>query len=101
AADATPALAAALFDWPAGTRVGPESSLVTWDLARPLDVGRTPFSTSTPWEGDPAILAYLLGEDRRRALGVRSVVSDVSAMPALFPSVADEVARFVTAMHGS
>ena len=56
----TPALSAALFMDPPFWCPRPDSALVRWHLARPLDDGRDPYTTSTRWQADALLLAPLL-----------------------------------------
>ena len=70
--DATPALAAALWQLPAVPRLGAGSQLVRWRLARPVDPERDPESSAAQWVADPRLLEYLLGE---RAPSVRTPVA--------------------------
>jgi len=59
----TPALTAALFGDSRFWRPSPGSALVRWHLARPLDDGRDPYSSSASWEADALLLAPLFGDN--------------------------------------
>jgi AAA+ superfamily predicted ATPase len=56
----TPLLAAQLFAWPAPVRFGPESGLVSWLLARPIDTGAAAWSLVAPWAVDAAVPQLLI-----------------------------------------
>lgn len=58
----TPGLAAQLFDHPPFWFPGPDSKLVRWHVAHPLDDGRDPYTTSTSWDADALLLPGLLAE---------------------------------------
>lgn len=58
----TPGLAAQLFDHPPFWFPGPDSQLVRWHVAHPLDDGRDPYTTSTSWDADALLLPGLLTE---------------------------------------
>ncbi|HEY6306924.1 MAG TPA: AAA family ATPase [Candidatus Angelobacter sp.] len=61
AAYATPWLAARLFDRFSPISLGPESALVKWRLARPIDQTGNLWAANTPWLADPHITLWLLG----------------------------------------
>jgi hypothetical protein len=54
----TLALARALFGWASGVRIGADSALVRWLIARPLDGVGNPWTESSPWAVDPLIVAW-------------------------------------------
>ncbi len=56
----TPWLARQLFQWPAGTQVGPDSALLRWRMARPSDGQANPWSVTASWVIDPHIATCLL-----------------------------------------
>lgn len=62
AAQATPWLAAGLFGWDREVRLGSDSALVRWHLARPAENALNPWSTIASWQADPQIVAWLLQE---------------------------------------
>jgi len=98
--DASPALAASLWGMAATPPIGPSSQLVRWRLARPLDDGREPESSSTGWIADPLVLAYLL--DERRTAGADGMVGAVLAAPpgpVLFERELDGITSFVRALR--
>ncbi len=55
ACHATQWLAAQLFQWPPDVACGPDSNLVFWRLAAPVDRASNPWSVRTSWLADPAI----------------------------------------------
>lgn len=59
ASHATPSLARSLFQWPMSVRVGADSALVRWLLARPLDSAPNGWTETSPWICDPHIAAWL------------------------------------------
>lgn len=59
AAYATPWLASVLFQWPAGVRFGPDSALLRWRLARPLDGILNPWAITAAWTADPHLALWL------------------------------------------
>ena len=57
---ATPWLARRLFRWDPGVRIGPDSALVRWRIARPADSAAQPWSASAPWIIDPYVASCLV-----------------------------------------
>jgi AAA+ superfamily predicted ATPase len=55
----TPWLGRQLFEWPADAAFGPESGLLRWRLARPVDGAPSPWSIATPWVADPHVASWL------------------------------------------
>ena len=86
----TIALAARLFDWPAGTTVDPLMALARWRLAWPVD-GAGPGLPTIPWTVDPQIAAWLIrGPSPDPALGdAVEVLSrpEVAGSMCLYPDV--------------
>ncbi|HMD96330.1 MAG TPA: ATP-binding protein [Terriglobia bacterium] len=56
---ATPWLAARLFGWPSRTSFGPDSALLRWRLARPVDGLNNPWAVTAPWVADPHMILWL------------------------------------------
>lgn len=87
-------LAAQLFDWPAGTRVGADSNLVRWRLARPIDG----WAMTSPWIVDPAIAAAMIS-----GVGFDAGIADVVQVmprtdyPCLYPDLLATLGELVRA----
>jgi ATPase family associated with various cellular activities (AAA) len=107
----TPALTVALFGDSPFWCPSPNSALVRWLLARPLDDGRDPYSSSTNWDADALLLPPLLGQTTgdpaadgsvtdwsAGAIGVE--VGTPVGCP-LRPDVLDEIVRFVRSLSGA
>ncbi|HWB83999.1 MAG TPA: ATP-binding protein [Bryobacteraceae bacterium] len=60
ASQATLWLASGLFSWDQDVQLGPDSALVRWQLARPVDTVANTWSTTAPWQADPQIISWLL-----------------------------------------
>ena len=99
ALDATPLLAGQLWTI-AAPRLGAESGLVRWRLARPLEQGREPWSSSAGWIADPAVLAYLLDEDRHGATDLVGVTAQAPSGPRLHQSECDDIVALIGALAG-
>jgi AAA+ superfamily predicted ATPase len=84
----TPWLAQQLFDWPLATRIGADSRLVAWRLARPGDGQPGPWSITAGWVADPAIASWLLGGSAldARLASVASVVMPRAGGTCLYPA---------------
>jgi AAA+ superfamily predicted ATPase len=52
-------LASCLFQWPAGTLIGPASALVRWRLARVREEAGNPYALTAPWLADPYVVLWL------------------------------------------
>jgi hypothetical protein len=63
ACHATQSLARSLFGWSASIRIGADSALVRWLIARPLDSAGNPWTDSSPWSADPHIVSWLAATD--------------------------------------
>jgi AAA+ superfamily predicted ATPase len=101
ACQVTPWLAAQLFEWPAGLAIGPESALVRWGLARPVEGTSASWSALTPWTVDPHILSCLIrGQGWDPALGgsAHLVPADRAARLCLYPALLAEMVSFVKAL---
>ncbi|MBK8211885.1 MAG: hypothetical protein IPK78_20020 [Rhodospirillales bacterium] len=86
----TPWLARQLFQWPAGTQVGPNSNLVRWRMARPSDAQASLWSVTASWTVDPHVASCLMhgiSLDPRLAGAVRLVfASTPEANDCLYPA---------------
>ena len=56
---ATPWLASCLFGWPCRAPLGPDSALVRWRLARPVEGSNNPWAVTGPWVADPHMVLWL------------------------------------------
>src|SRR6266403_718670 len=100
---ATQWLAAARFQWPPGTVAGPESSLVRWGLARPLESANNPWGPTAPWIVDPHVVMWLnRGTRLDPALG-RAVfivaASESKETLCLYPAELAGIGEFVGAVR--
>ena len=93
--DPTPALVADLWGLPAPPRFGSSSGLVRWALARAVDAGAGPGSSSTGWVADPHVLDYLLAEESSSVLGPLSVAVAPPRGPRFHQRELDDIVRFV------
>lgn len=103
AGHATPWLAARLFQWPPEASIRPDSGLISWRLARPIEGARNPWSARAAWQADPAVVLTLqhrvwLDPLLRTAV---SVVPAARAMatPCLFPALLAQMQSFVNAVR--
>lgn len=99
---ATPWLASALFPSSAPASFGPDSPLVEWRLARPIDGADQMWGAATPWAADPfATTLVLHGRLHDPVLGAAFQVIDTSrAAPVqLYADQLAEVEDFVRSMH--
>ena len=97
ACEPTPWLAAGLYEWPAEARLGPNSGIVRWGLARPADGPPGPWGTVAPWAADPHLVAWV---SRGDALdphldGVARFAGVDDGPECLHPSLRAEVVAFV------
>jgi hypothetical protein len=93
AAQATLWLAAGLFGWDRDVRLGPDSALVHWQLARPADNDANPWSTTAPWRADPHIVTWLFdGAAADPSLGAAAEPS--AALDCLYPDVLAAMRQF-------
>ncbi len=107
----TPALAVALFGDRPFWCPSPSSALVQWLLARPLDDGRDPYSSSTNWDGDALLLPPLLGPGRRDpaadrtatdwSIGALGVEVEPPVGFPLRPDVLEEIVGFVRSLSST
>jgi ATPase family associated with various cellular activities (AAA)/Winged helix domain, variant len=99
--DATPGLVADLWGLASPPRFGDDSALVRWALARPLDGGAGPLSSSTGWVADQLVLDHLLAEDdKARVLGSLSRPIPLPEEPRLHQRELDDIVRFLEAVSG-
>ncbi|WP_285032045.1 AAA family ATPase [Mycolicibacterium sp. lyk4-40-TYG-92] len=97
----TPGLAAQLFDHPPFWFPAPDSNLVRWHVARPLDDGRDPYTTSTSWDADALLLPGLLTEPPAGwAGGTTGRCIAAPHPPLLRPDVCDAIVDFAGALAG-
>jgi hypothetical protein len=99
-ANATPALASALFGLPPGWSPSPDGALARWQLARPVADGLDPCSCATGWEADGLLLAPMLAPRLAEEAPDWSTgsISSVQAAPidlVLRPALVDEIVSFV------
>jgi len=99
ALDATPALAGQLWARPA-PRLGAASGLVRWRLARPLELGREPWSSSAGWVADPAVLGYLLDDGGPGATDSVGVTVPAPPGPRLYEAECAEIVALTGALAG-
>ena len=102
----TPWLARQLFEWPPDTRIGPESSLLRWRLARPLESHGEPWSLTTPWVADASMVRFLLdGVSIDAAIGHAICVAGPMRVPApgecVYPDALATIVEFVAALSAS
>lgn len=98
----TIALAARLFDWPAGTTVDSLMALARWRLAWPVD-GAGPGLSTIPWTVDPQIAAWLSrGPSPDPALGdAVEVLShfELAGSTCLYPDVLRGMVEHATSLR--
>ena len=85
----SPALAAALFDWPPGAAARAGRGLAEWALAWPIDPGAAPAAT-TGWIADPELVAWLAAPGPEEV----SAVADKLLYPAQLAAM-EELVRAV------
>ena len=94
ASDASPALAAELWDWEPGTRVAAGSSLLRWRLAWPQDTDRDLGSAASGWIADSSLLAELMPGDPGSRPSLTSHEIEPAGEPVLYPAELDEIIGF-------
>ncbi|MDO8586994.1 MAG: ATP-binding protein [Armatimonadota bacterium] len=101
ARDATPWIAACLFEWPAGTIIGSDSALIRWRLAYPLEGMGNRCSVYVPWVADPHVASYLArGDNLDSALGTAARRLSARAPEAglrLYPAELSALKEFILA----
>ena len=114
AADPTPSLAAVLFGLTGEAPPGPDSALVRWLLAGPVETGRDAFACSTGWRADAPLVSALMGRGRVNGSdeaaqcavlaatdwspGTSGHVVEPPPGPVLHPEAVAEIAGFVQAL---
>jgi AAA+ superfamily predicted ATPase len=98
-------LARRLFDWPPATRIGNESGLVRWRLARPAHEQLSPWSNTAGWLVDPFVPQWLDGGaalDPELGDGIRLVLPSDERTPArcLYPDELATMLAFLEALEG-
>jgi ATPase family associated with various cellular activities (AAA)/Winged helix domain, variant len=96
--DATPGLVADLWSLASPPRFGDDSALSRWALARPLDGGAGPLSSSTGWVADQLVLDHLLAGEKARVLGPLSRPIPLPDEPRLHRRELDGIVGFVEAV---
>lgn len=103
AAPPSPWLASKLFGWAPSVRPHPESPLYRWRLAYPRKDQAEPWSASSAWMVDPAVMHYLNGAlsvDPEIAEAVHALdTAAVAGLPCLYEEVRDEIGEFVTSIQ--
>jgi AAA+ superfamily predicted ATPase len=99
ALDASPSLAGQLWNMPP-PRLGAESGLVRWRLARPLELGREQWSSLAGWVADPAVLGYLLNDDRRGATNLVGVAVHAPSGPQLYGRECNDIVALIGGLAG-
>ncbi len=105
ATQATPLLAAALFQWPAGTDIPASSALAKWRLARPSEIAAVTNAPNGPWKADPQVVQWLFG---RHAVKIADVDvnwirrTDVARLECLYPEPLQAMKDFLAVIkkHG-
>jgi MoxR-like ATPase len=92
-ADASPALAAALWGWTPSVRIDPGSALLRWRLAWPRDASPDLFAADSRWIADPLLLTELTGDGAGTGPAGRAV--EPTTEPVLYPAALDEIVGFI------
>ncbi len=99
----TPWLAASLFQWTEMAVPVPDSALVRWCLARPLDGGGNSWGVCAPWIADAGIITWLRLRDwRDPALGRYATMLPAAASSgalALYPDQVGAMRAFIAALE--
>jgi hypothetical protein len=103
ACHATPWLAARLFQWPAEASVRPDSALVSWRLARPIEGVRNPWSARAAWQADAAValtVQHRAWHDPLLGTAVSIVpAARALATPCLYPASLAQMQSFVSTVR--
>lgn len=97
-------LARQLFQWEPGIRIGSDSGLIRWRLARPAELQTNLWSVTTPWVIDPSIANLLIhGASLDPNLGdaVRLVMPAPATKACLYPAELAAMVGFVRALECS
>jgi AAA+ superfamily predicted ATPase len=103
----TPWLARQLCQWRPDARIGPDSGLIRWKLARPVEPQPNPWSVTASWMADPSVASFLIhGASVDPALGdaVQLVVPPRAAPEGegcLYPSELATLMTFVRALDSA
>lgn len=101
---ATPWLAAVLFQWPSGVRLGLDSALVRWRLARSLDAAPNPWAITAPWAADPHVVLWAVqGACLDPALGPAVQIhsaGETRKKPCLYPEQLAGIRDFIRSLLG-
>lgn len=93
--NASPCLAAALFQWSAGTNVRAGTPLLWWALAHPSDRDAQPADPTAEWVADHAIVPWLAFDEPLRERPEFPDATDAC----LYPQVLEAMERFVRAVR--
>jgi hypothetical protein len=99
----TPWLAAGLYQWPSCMHFGPETALVRWHMAWPLEGLANPWSVNAPWMADPYIVSWFMQRhklDPALGMAVQPVpISQSQDKICLYPTQLATMHNFVQAMQ--
>jgi AAA+ superfamily predicted ATPase len=101
AVDASPALAAVLWDWAPGTGIDAGSALLRWRLAQPRHGNSDWYAAQDRWLADPLLLAELTGDGPGTRPGPAGRDVEAPADPVLYPAALDEIVGFVGALSAA
>jgi ATP-dependent 26S proteasome regulatory subunit len=96
--DASPALAAALWDWPPGVGIDPRSALLRWRLARPRDTDPDLSAAASGWIADPLLVAELTRDGSGGRPGLAGHDVEPAGELVLHPAELDEIIAFAGAL---
>ena len=100
---ATPWLTACLFRPPLHP-LGPDSPLLKWRLARPLEQNGNPWVANAPWVADPQIQLWLLGSPAAipsPGPGLQLMTKEAADGTCLYPDVLAAMLEFFRAVSGN
>jgi AAA+ superfamily predicted ATPase len=102
---ATPWLASVLFQWPSSVRMRWDSTLLRWQLARPLEGAPNPWALTASWAADPHVVLWVVhGACLDPALGpaVQILAGETSRKtPCLYPEQLAAIRHFVGSIWGT
>jgi len=98
ARDASPELAAVLWDWTPGMRVDAASALLRWRLAWPRDTDPDLCPVGGGWIADPLLLAELTQDGPPSSAGLLGADVEPVGEPVLYPAELDEIVGFVASL---
>jgi len=105
ASHATPWLASCLFQWSPGERVGPDSALVRWRMAGPIEGQTPPWTVNAPWVADLYMVLWLTHASTSTIdPALESAVSFMAlpekrALFCLYPALLTTMLSFVSALQ--